>query len=76
MVICVKFRENVMRKNFKSVTIPLAAYNEIKTLGTSQIFEVPLSVSKTIVWLLEKNKQNYNRKNGKLSDGKNSVSKV
>ena len=45
-----------MRKNFKSVTIPLSAYNEIKTLGTSKIFEVPLSVSKTIVWLLEKQK--------------------
>ena len=53
-----------MRKNFKSVTIPLSAYNEIKTLGTSKIFEVPLSVSKTIVWLLEKQKAHYNKKNG------------
>ena len=51
-----------MRKNFKSVTIPLSAYNEIKTLGTSKIFEVPLSVSKTIVWLLEKQKAHHNKK--------------
>ena len=51
------------RKNFKSVTIPKVAYEEIKTLGESKIFEVPLSVSKTIVWLLDKQKAHHNRKN-------------
>lgn len=53
-----------MRKNFKSVTIPKAAYEEIKSLGESKIFEVSLSVSKTIVWLLEKQKAYHIKKNG------------
>ena len=55
--------KKMARKNFKSVTIPKVAYEEIKTLGESKIFEVPLSVSKTIVWLLEKQKAHHNRKN-------------
>lgn len=51
------------KKNFKSVTIPLDAYERIQILGKSKIFEVPLSISKTIVWLLEKQEARHKNKN-------------
>jgi len=53
------------KKNFKSVTIPLDAYERIQILGKSKIFEVPLSISKTIVWLLEKQEARHKNKNNK-----------
>ena len=53
------------KKNFKSVTIPLDAYERIQILGKSKIFEVPLSISKTIVWLLEKQEARHKNKNSK-----------
>lgn len=43
-----------MSKKYKTVSVSADAHDRLKKLS-KQIFETPLSISKTIIWLLEKN---------------------
>jgi hypothetical protein len=58
-----KGEENQMtgKKRFKNVSLPTPLYEKISGLS-KKIFEIPLSVSKTIAWLLEKQERRHNGK--------------
>jgi len=54
-------KKMTVKKRFKNVSLPTPLYEKIESLS-KKIFEIPLSVSKTIAWLLEKQERRHNGK--------------
>ena len=57
-------KQMTAKKRFKNVSLPTSLYEKINGLS-KKIFEIPLSVPKTIAWLLEKQERRYNGKRKK-----------
>ena len=54
-------KKMTVKKRFKNVSLPTPLCEKIEALS-KKIFEIPLSVSKTIAWLLEKQERRHNGK--------------
>jgi len=53
-----------MNKKYKTISVSTEAHNRLKKLS-SVIFESPLSLAKTIDWLLEKQDKRHNEERKK-----------
>ena len=53
-----------MSKKHKTISVSVDAHDRLKKLS-KQIFETPLSIAKTISWLLEKQEQRHQQERRK-----------